>query len=375
MSEGMSLYSEAQLRALFWSSYPSCLLSIVGSGVILYLVVREWKDCSSYSRIMLGLAGYDFMFALGTILFKSWTVPEESGLAYLARGNILTCNINAFFTNMLLGAYWYTAFLAIFFALTIRFEVTRQTIAKYWEPVFHLVPTLVTLFSAVFGFTMGTFNPLDELAGFCWLGEYPPRCTSGEVECIRGGKDTMEYEVSLLLSYGTVFTTLVALIGSMLLIVIRVWSTERRLKKYSHGASSQWKRTKESGIQALLFIGCLVISVCPLLAIQISPRPTTTENADFYFAFSMAASILTPLTGAMNSLIYIRPRYRALTGPNGPLNMSTLRPRSNNSQNNSEGLQNRQAIADEISRDQMAQSQHDSAESDSFHCDKPHELP
>jgi uncharacterized membrane protein len=377
----MGLYSEAQLKALFWASYPSGLLSIIGSATIIYLVLRGWKGCGTYNRVMLGLGMYDFLSALGTTVFKSWSVPEESGLAYMARGNVFTCNINAFFVNMLIGSYWYTTFLAIFFALAIRFEVSKHTIAKYWEPIFHLVPTLVTLTSAIFGIVTGLFNPLDELAGFCWMGEYPPICNDYEgVACIRGGKETKESLVSHIFGIGTAFITLVSLIVSMLLIIVRVWSTEHRLKRYGQGASSQWQRTKESGVQALLYIGCFFVSSCAIIVIQLSPQPTTRENADYYFALCMLASILTPLTGALNALVYIRPRYRELTGPNGPLNISILRRSSGLEGRGTTGgavsgepQQHHQSFAEEISRVDMAQSQ-PFADLDSFHATEDNSL-
>lgn len=105
-----------------------------------------------------------------------------------------------------------------------------------------------------------------------------------------------------------------------------------------------------------------------IIVIEISPQPTTRENADYYFAWSMAASILTPLTGALNALVYIRPRYRALTGPNGPLNMSKLRFASRPERRalNGPSSDEPQPFDLEISRVSMAQFQSFEA-LDSFH--------
>ena len=321
--EGM--YSQAQLKILFWVSYPPLLLTCFGSATILYIIIfKEWRKPESatsnnpqrtYNRIMIGLSTSDLTAGVGGLVFKNWTVPAESGLAYGAVGNTLTCSINGFFTNFLIGSMLYTACLAVYFVLKVRFEVHENVISKYYEPFFHAIPIVVTLTSGVVGIFLEAFNPFDELAGFCWISDYPPGCSRphrDDLECLRG-QDS--YVLAKMLASGTIAITLLTIITCMVLIVAHVWTTEKRMQRFNHAGISihSTKVTQETAIQALLYIGFFFLSTVGLIVIQLSPKQESRETASYYFPLSLVTEILSPMQGFFNAIIYIRPRFRELT--------------------------------------------------------------
>lgn len=307
MTEFPSLYTETQQLVLGILPYFSAPFSMVGSGLIIYVILSERKFSDVYQRLMLGLSCMDLLNSTAMVVFTPWAVPE--GVSYVtgARGTFTTCEISGFFLNLFYGSMFYTLFLAIYFLLLIRFEWKQRWISRYIEPVAHLISILFPIVTGAYGISKDWMNPLITLPGFCGLSDYPPGCSSlPEIPCVRG-EDYNQFvsEIIILLVW-------IGIIVCMTLIVLRVCRTERRIRNYAGGRNSTLQRTKETGIQAILYIFIFLAVFGPvavLLAMQ-SDRSVSTSRRSVILTFAILTKLISPMQGFFNAFVYLRKRIR-----------------------------------------------------------------
>ena len=132
------------------------------------------------------------------------------------------------------------------------FNVREQGIARHVEPVLHVMIPLIVVGSSVLGVVYDLFNPLLVMAGLCWIFEYPVGCTDDPtMDCQRGGGSDGRWVGKFLIN-GITGLSLLAVLVSMPLICWRVYTRERKMARYGHGAQDELKRTKEVGIRRAL---------------------------------------------------------------------------------------------------------------------------
>ncbi|CAB9519678.1 expressed unknown protein [Seminavis robusta] len=300
-------YSEIQLKALGLITYLPASLSLVGSISIVYSILsshyyrrQQRARSKTYDRIMLGLSCMEATCALGLLVFGSWAVPQEaSALSYGASGTTATCEAAGVFTHILFGTMMYTAMLALYFCLRVRFQLKEEFIARRIEPFLHAVPILMVVVFCVVGLTGGYFNPLPTVAGNCWFRDYPPNCSSDpNVDCIRGENFK---PIARVAATGVILFAFLIIVICMALILAQVMVLEYRLRKYAHqgaahNSTRQWKRTREVGLQALQYIGFFFLCGIWAVILQLLPAPT------FPIVFCM--KLMTPLQGMFNAIIF-----------------------------------------------------------------------
>jgi hypothetical protein len=139
--------------------------------------------------------------------------------------------------------------------------------------------------------------------GWCWIRDAPYGCsTDDDVECERG-----EHYIWLsgILFYACI-AGWVVIVVDMILIVLKVRATEKRLERYLIGLQSNetFKRTRQTGIQALLYIASYFITFFFGISLQFPISNFTVE-----FAARCLVKITLPMQGFWNALIYMRPYY------------------------------------------------------------------
>jgi hypothetical protein len=284
--------------------------SVVGSSLLIYVILVERKESfkSVYSRLILGLCTLDVLLSLSLIVMGPWAMPEEaSSFVAGARGTFQSCEVAGFFLNFMFGTMWYSTFLALYFMLLIFFEWKEATIARYVEPLGHFISVLFPLFLSSVAIANDYINPMDILPGFCWLWHYPSDCHDyEEVECLRDGDQFMAL-------FGPVpmFQFLTIAIA-MILITLKVCKRELRSQSYAGGSSNRLQRTKETGKQALYYIGAFFLTFFPMIMMQVL---YDYRYRGFYFWLAVLGKFFTPLQGFFNAFIYLRKRYRELTDP------------------------------------------------------------
>jgi hypothetical protein len=151
----------------------------------------------------------------------------------------------------------YSVFLALYFLLLIKFEWRKATIARYVEPLAHFICIFFPVVVGSLRVAGNHINPLETLPGWCAVSDFPPGCSlHDEVECKRGG------ESGRASFFCIVFLFIVNFIA-MLIIILKVRQNELRMRRYAGGRNSQLEMTKETGIQALLYIGVFFLSYFP----------------------------------------------------------------------------------------------------------------
>ncbi|CAB9524266.1 expressed unknown protein [Seminavis robusta] len=307
------IYTESQLKALALVIYIPTTLSLIGSSSIIYSVLSSFQKRSrskTYDRIMLGLSCMEAVCALGLLVFGSWAVPKEaSSMAYGARGTTATCAVAGVFAHILFGTMMYTAMLALYFCLRVRFQLTEDFIAHRIEPFLHLFPVMMVVVFSVIGLAGGYFNPLDRVSGLCWFKDYPPDCTTDpDVDCIRGENHT---GIARIAASGAIFLAFLIIIICMALLLFQIMALEHRLRRYAHGANSttQWKRSQEVGKQALQYIGFFFLcGVWPVVG-QIVIPPAELEYNNINFPIALMTKLMTPMQGLFNAIIFWNRRW------------------------------------------------------------------
>jgi len=284
--------------------------------MILYAIWYDWRTTmrSLYHRLILGISLFDFCSSTSLIVLGPWAVPEHVEFTKFGRGTFTTCATAGFFFNFVFGTMWYSSFLALHFLLVVKFERQESKLALRFEPIAHAIPILIVLITSSYGVVEDLFNPMRELPGWCWYMDYPPYCSTreGTPECIRGEK----YEpVSSTAGPSTVIPNFLIVIGSMIMIVLKVRHTEKQLRQYGHGQNGNLQRTKETAWQGLLYIFAFLIVYFPIVLLYFFGNRNTDDSKHkrVIFGASLMTKLLTPLQGFFNAYIYFNKRFWMLT--------------------------------------------------------------
>jgi len=145
------------------------------------------------------------------------------------------------------------------------------------------------------------FNLTDllPLLFFSWIESYPWICDFTIIECIRGGNSFI-YElifggIPLFLSFATITISM-----AMIYLFVR-----RRMHSMepSQGTSLPAEK-RQAAIQATLFVGALLLTY--IISVSLSVSAMFGIN-NIHWALPMMQSILLPLQGFWNCIIFLRP--------------------------------------------------------------------
>lgn len=164
--------SPAVITAYQWICAISGSLSISGSSLIIYIILRGGGTqlLRTKSRLLLGMSIVDICSSTA-YAFSIMPTPQVTGCSN-GLGNISTCAAQGFFLQLGLAGPAYNAMLSIYFLMTIRYSLNRRIIAEKYELLMHLYAITPVLVTAIIGVAK---NMYFGEGGLCWFGDV---CTS-----------------------------------------------------------------------------------------------------------------------------------------------------------------------------------------------------
>ena len=212
--------------------------------------------------------------------------------------------------NLVFGTVFYSGTLALYFLLLIRFGKRETWIARYIEPIGHLIAIGYPITSGIVAIYIKGFNPLPMLPGWCWISEYPWGCSDNdELECTRGYENVTPPMYFLAAGPILMASIFAVIFLSMVLIFLKVRDTEKRLERYAGTSDQSYERTKEVGRQGLLYISAFLLTYFPIAGSMM----TKPSHMGLCFLFNLLVKALSTMQGFFNAIIFLRNQYRALT--------------------------------------------------------------
>ena len=306
------LYTEQQSKLLTILPRLSAPLSILGSGTILYIVLRDFKRKIRrvYHRLLLAYSSIDvicsFNFALSAAV-----VPTGTPGVWAAHGTVGTCEASGFVSQFSFALGVYATFICLYYVLVLRYNVRERTLARRAEPFVHAFALVPPLVLGTIMLLQGNYNPTNAIVGWCFINVYPMDCLHrDEIACERGEN----YHVWLVLHNTPFFFFFAVVSASMILTYTKVRNLEERGAQWSLRRSRQSQhRIRETRTQAFLYISAFFLTYIFLgISTLLGPSPATKEHRNFYLPVVALIKVFLPLQGMWNCIIYIRPRYAAI---------------------------------------------------------------
>lgn len=296
-------YNIHQQRAMIIASVVSGTLSLLGSSAVLYMLWKQRKKRMKhvYHRILCAMSILDCMSSLNYI-FAFLAVPQ--GAFLWARGTTLTCAISGFIVELGTAVALYNLGLAVYFFFVICKEKKDRFIARYVEPFIHGVSLLLPLGFAIWAWMDSAFNPLNRMAGMCFIYEYPANCSKTvDVECTRGHNWRL---IGLVSGVGTLLPVWVGIITSLVFVWCHVRRQEKKTVRYE--LSTTTKTSDNTLKQATMYVGAFFITYIACAVNQLYQGDDKTA----LFTLGFLSKLTFPIQGFFNCLVYMRPRYIAM---------------------------------------------------------------
>jgi len=295
-------WSDSQSLALLIASKITAVLSIIGSGYIVYSMLRQQvaqarpnPSDKIHNRLLFGLSVCDVISSFSVFL-GSWMMPRGHYNQITIWGDVgtwATCEAQGF---MILFGYQasgvYNVLISLYFLLFIKYNWTEERFKKY-DRWFHGVAFIPSIVFSTVAVIDNVFNP-NFL--FCWIGSYP----NDGIQILRG-----ERYIQYLLA-GFLAPVLIGGISITLMMVMlyrHVSKVEKQAQRWvissdqpHNGYASQVLRTA-----ALYIVGYFMIyipSFLNIVYIEIS------SNCSFLLYFINA--LLLPSQGVINCYTYLR---------------------------------------------------------------------
>lgn len=304
--------SDGQYKTLVVVMGISAFLSVLGSIVVMR--IAHLKLTSTYQRFLLMLSFSDLLNSL-FLIFHQLVLPESPAFPW-AFGTMKTCKMVGFFAHYgSLSAAMLSCYLGVYFHCSIQSSPKRlkqpEDIIGIWEWIAHLTALLIP--AALASSMLATDSiAVSEKTGLCLARNYACEGTNDN-----GGSCVTGSDVSSDTILGWVHTSLICLaslvgIASTISVYCRVRSTITRGSQHNFDGSLNdevKQRLRAVATQSILYTSVFVNTffwptigtLLPLVAPDTHP-----------FALQVIAFIFFPLQGALNCLIYIRPRYQML---------------------------------------------------------------
>jgi len=294
-----SSLSTGQDKALTVLSIVSSLLSVAGSSIIVAAATRRHKR-GVYERLLSAMSACD-IFASVDFAIQTFLTPR--GKWALSLGNEMSCvAAGTFFQFGTLSSMIYYNMLAIFYLLTIRFNMDAKVIERRIEPWMHFISIGWPAVTAIFGIIVKAYGPLVLYQG-CWM---------------HGPDATMITWVTV----GPWLLSSYSFIPILFVIIYRnVWhayrgSLFRQQSQSEQGRisiheSQQAKRLKLLGCQACLYVIAYFSTYSFVFAGQVieAYAENPQDLLKRLYPLLVFQALMTPLAGFFNCLIFIRPRY------------------------------------------------------------------
>ena len=138
----------------------SSSLSFLGSVLILTTLFRTPKAkrwSTPYHRLLFTISIYDLLFSASLVTGRA-PMPSETNIPG-AVGTFGTCSAQVFFRQAGFASFPYSAALIGYYVLLVRYRVRDEWIAKWYEPVVHVVCSGFFIITALVGVVLKVYNP------------------------------------------------------------------------------------------------------------------------------------------------------------------------------------------------------------------------
>lgn len=184
-----AFFSKGQQIVLFLVGLTSCILSLLGSCLILYLVIRGKRTGELYHRLLMGLSISDLIVTL-SLLFQPMLVPKITGYVF-AIGNDTTCRLVGFGYLFFVASYAYNCMLGVYFLATVRSWKIRgnekNRIGRRVEPICHFLAFVMPLMIGSVAVRFDLLNP-NPFLGVCSLFPSDHECEWKEDIAVENGQ-------------------------------------------------------------------------------------------------------------------------------------------------------------------------------------------
>mmetsp|Transcript_36067 Transcript_36067/g.78963 ORF Transcript_36067/g.78963 Transcript_36067/m.78963 type:complete len:367 (-) Transcript_36067:72-1172(-) len=293
-------FSDTQIKAMAITPKVSSALSLPGSAYIIYQSIvdfRRKKTGSAMQRALVGMSCVDFLSSIGWFL-STWAAPVSSG-AYLASGNEATCRFQGFLLQVAIGAPMYNGALVLYYLLCVKYKWRDDHILKV-EPYVHVFIWVWCLGTSA---VLLGLNLMHFIGPVCWVSDPP--------ECYEDMPDPSE-KCGTAKYYATAFfctplwIVILTTIGALIAIYLEIRATSMKMKRYAMG-SSELGRTN-SDLKAVA-LRAVLYSLAFIVTWVASTVWSIAQFFDYYpFGVSYAWTLLEPLQGFWNALIFIHNR-------------------------------------------------------------------
>ncbi len=292
--------SDGQEIALSVLYVISSTLSIMGSSTIIYKVMSDRLQATSYDRLLLGLSFCDLLASIGFAL-SPFLLPKETSIRVWAIGSESTCTLLGFFTQLGFSSVLYNGFLSYYYLFTIRYGVKRHVFARRYEPWFHAFTFFFSFITSTVGASMGFYSEV-QLGMGCWVNDYPEGCTS---------ENCISEEIAWFYGSSPVIFALVSLIVNNILVyrhVRKVFHTTDAVQ--TERSIRQKIQKREVATQGLFYVATFFFCFWSAICVRVMEAfSETVDERDIYWILVFMSATL-PLQGFLNVFVYTRPNYK-----------------------------------------------------------------
>ena len=329
--ENQDEFSLFQLKVIAVIPMITGTLSIIGSSLIIYMSLRSLrknsrltKSSKMYYRLLLGMSAMDILQSTAQA-FSSLPMPKETKNVYGAIGNETTCVVQAFIGVLGCAVPMYNGSLAIYYLLTVRFNVKDEILRRKVEPFLHFFSLCYPLVVAILGLVFDMYGP--ENAYICQISP-----SSDTFQNHEDNSTKIRNYFIMLIVFSTFFLIFIVLVcmGMVTFSVLlppksqasKLGQTNKISNKIAEessviyqGAQRLEKRcyyddnTKRSvmiqaGLYALFCVLTLFFAVLDSILVM-------TQDSRV-FAVTVSTKIFFPLQGFFNYFVFVRPRVNRL---------------------------------------------------------------
>jgi hypothetical protein len=344
-------FSEAQRASLALAKAFVGTLSTFGSMLLMWHTgcrLRSQPETTAvthtYYRLLFAMSLIDAVCGIFTGTLNTVLVDAESG-GWGSYGNRTTCSLSGFWNQFQTAVPLYSASLAIYFWINVRFGVSKgDQILVYVEPILHLVPCSFALATAALGVHRGWFNAQMVPEVGCWIEGYPvgrcrPRterfspkalrkdrtthaiflfhCFTGchfveGMECTRGPSNAKTQEdlivwMSFWPLIGACFIVFAANLGILAVVVTR----EIRMRRHTFDGQDNRRSNRQIrtvAFQNFLYVAVVINTILWVLLAEAAIYLGGLPEPLFYPLFILYCFSF-PSQGIWNFLVYIRMQY------------------------------------------------------------------
>ncbi len=289
------------------------ILSIIGSILILrdvFLKFKEHKTIPLTTKMMTLITVANLFLGFWENFLSTWMVPRDT-LAFMASGNVTTCNLQAFISVLMymIVETAYTMLSALYYITVARKDWTTQK-TQSWTVVctFLVLPIIIGIGTAVPLLVTQQYN-FDGVYR-CNIASYPLDCYhNDDIPCERAPNATLIR--GWLYLYVSVCFALIIMFLSMMLCSVEKQNAElaKHSEYYLQGIRGEGNSSNPVAFRSLRYLTAFFIPNLALIVWGVINVGQIEMSETGWLVVEYLYVILWPMFGAFNCLVYFRLRY------------------------------------------------------------------